>query len=146
MRWADEAILEAIRAEPGDPIVKEFAHVLGCDETWLARVEGREPLLAIWPDLTASQLGETTRMVHEKYEAYFATLSDAALDAPIAYRNSQGQPFTSKLSDILLHAALHAQYHRGKINLLLRQTGAAPAPVDYISFVRGVPSATTPRR
>lgn len=145
MRWADEEILAAIRPESGDAIVKEFAHVLGCDETWLARVQGREPVLAIWPDLAASQLGETTRMVHAAYESYFATLSDAALDETIAYRNSKGEPFTSKLSDILLHAALHAQYHRGKINLLLRQAGAAPAPVDYISFVRGTPAATTAR-
>jgi uncharacterized damage-inducible protein DinB len=40
---------------------------------------------------------------------------------------------------------LHGQYHRGKINLLLRQAGLAPAPVDFISFVRGVPAATTRR-
>jgi hypothetical protein len=39
---------------------------------------------------------------------------------------------------------LHGQYHRGKINLLLRQSGAEPAPADYISYVRGVPAAVTP--
>ena len=38
--------------------------------------------------------------------------------------------------------ALHGQYHRGKVNLLLRQGGHAPAPVDYVAFVRGVPAAT----
>jgi hypothetical protein len=38
---------------------------------------------------------------------------------------------------------LHGQYHRGKVNLLLRQEGEQPAPTDYIAFVRGVPAAVT---
>jgi hypothetical protein len=29
------------------------------------------------------------------------------------------------------------------VNLLLRQSGAAPAPVDYIGFIRGFPAAVT---
>ena len=34
------------------------------------------------------------------------------------------------------------QYHRGKINLLLRQQQATPIPVDCIAFLRGSPAAT----
>ncbi|MFQ5740386.1 MAG: DinB family protein [Acidobacteriota bacterium] len=34
------------------------------------------------------------------------------------------------------------QYHRGKVNLLLRQAGHAPAATDFIAFVRGAPAAT----
>ena len=44
---------------------------------------------------------------------------------------------------MLLQVALHGQYHRGKINLMLRQAGLPPTPTDYISFARGVPAATT---
>lgn len=36
---------------------------------------------------------------------------------------------------------MHGQYHRGKVNLLLRQADRTPAPTDYIAFVRGVPAA-----
>jgi uncharacterized damage-inducible protein DinB len=47
------------------------------------------------------------------------------------------------VGDILLQVALHGQYHRGKVNLLLRDAALPPAPVDFISFARGVPAATT---
>lgn len=50
--------------------------------------------------------------------------------------------FTNATGDILLHVVLHAQYHRGKVNLLLRQTGGEAAPADFIAFMRGVPAAT----
>jgi uncharacterized damage-inducible protein DinB len=40
---------------------------------------------------------------------------------------------------------LHGQYHRGKINVLLRQSGAEPVLVDYIGYVRGAAAAVTPR-
>lgn len=43
----------------------------------------------------------------------------------------------------LLHVALHAQYHRGKVNVLLRHAELAPAATDYIAFIRGAPAATT---
>ena len=56
-------------------------------------------------------------------------------------------PILEKVHDLwehvfLLHVPLHGQYHRGKINLLLRQAGRQPAPTDYITFVRGVSAAT----
>ena len=57
--------------------------------------------------------------------------------------NSAGQSFETPVSDMLLQVALHGQYHRGKINLLLRQAHLPPTPTDYIAFARGVPAAVT---
>ena len=71
-------------------------------------------------------------------------LRDEHLTRLVAYMTSQGRSFETAIGDILLHVALHSQYHRGKVNLLLRQSSAAPAPVDFIGFVRGVPAARTP--
>ena len=71
-------------------------------------------------------------------------MDDGALERTVHYRNSAGAEFDSKISDILLHVALHGSYHRGKIAAALRGAGADPAPTDYIGFVRGVPAARTP--
>ena len=65
------------------------------------------------------------------------------MEAPVAYTTSAGKSFANTVKDILLHVAMHAQYHRGKINLLLRQAGLEPAPADYIAFIRGAPAART---
>ena len=65
------------------------------------------------------------------------TLTSDALDAPVAYVNSAGIAFETPVEDILLQVFLHGQYHRGKINLMLRQAREEPMPTDYISFARG---------
>ena len=80
--------------------------------------------------------------MHTGYADFLSrcNLEDAA--RVVTYTNSTGRAFTSTVQEILTHVALHAQYHRGKVNLLLRQAGIEPAPADYIAWVRGVPAAT----
>lgn len=143
--WADRALLNALQAMPNVPanVVREYGHVLGAAEVWLARLERRPARAAVWPALTLAELEDLAGAVHAGYARYVAVLDEPALECLIAYTNSAGQSFETSVKDILMHVALHGQYHRGKINLLLRQAGLPPVPTDYIAFVRGVPAATT---
>jgi uncharacterized damage-inducible protein DinB len=143
--WADRLILAAIEAsaEPPGAAVRELGHTVAAAEVWLSRLEGRPSRTSIWPSLTPAQIGELVDTVHRQLASYLETLDEATHERRIAYTNSAGQAFETPVKDILLHMALHAQYHRGKINLLLRHAGLSPAPTDYIAFVRGVPAATT---
>lgn len=152
IQWADGRILDAVRpahdgqgsqsTEDSD-VLREFAHVIGSEENWLARLEERAPRAPVWPSVTFSELDDLIQKTHDRYEAYLTALSGADLARPVTYTNSAGNEFTNEVGDILLHVALHGQYHRGRINLLLRQAGSEPAPTDYIAFVRGVPAART---
>lgn len=144
--WADLRILAALQQSGGEPAeaLSEFGHVLGTAETWLARLEQRSPRLAIWPGPALADLDAQIALVHAGYEAYLKALAPGAFSWMVGYTNSAGQSFTNAVGEILLHAALHGQYHRGKVNLLLRQAGMEPAPTDYIAYIRGVPAATTP--
>lgn len=145
--WADTAILDALGAQhlENDDALREYSHIIGATETWLARLEGRPPTLVVWPDIPRNDIPITSTAVHTAFGKFISELKEGDLDASVAYTNTAGRSFTSRVSDILLHVVTHGQYHRGKINLILRQTGRAPAPADYISFVRGVPAATSPR-
>lgn len=143
--WADDFLLAGLRAA-GDTLpaqaVREYAHVLGADEVWLSRLEGRPSRSAVWP--VVGSLDETEAMsaaVRDGYARYLGALTEGTLAADCAYTNSAGQSFVTPVGDILLHVMLHAQYHRGKLNLLLRQGAAEPAPTDFISWARGVPAA-----
>jgi uncharacterized damage-inducible protein DinB len=141
--WADAELAGAV-VRPSAPAdaVREYAHIAGSEEVWLSRIEHRTPTAAIWPELTASDAAMLSARSGAAYKALVNKLNDATLDAPIKYTNSAGKTFVTPLGDILIHVAMHAQYHRGKVNQMLRQGGADPAPVDFISFVRGVPAAT----
>lgn len=144
MSWADNKILRALRATTAIPdgALRELGHVIGAAEVWLARLQGRAPSVPVWPALYLDDIEALAAKVHAGYERYMAGLSEADLSAVIAYKTSAGQPFENRVDDILMHVAMHGQYHRGKVNLLLRQSGAAPAPTDFISMIRGAPAAT----
>lgn len=146
-RWADVRLLEALRQCERVPAeaIKEYAHVIGAEETWRSRIEGRTAELPVWPTVEMEGLAPLVERSHAGYAALLARLDAAGLERGVTYTNSAGQTFTNTTGDILLQVALHGQYHRGKINLLLRQAGENPSAVDFIAFVRGVPAATTTR-
>lgn len=141
---ADAALAESFRAAATvpDSALREYAHIIGAEETWLARIESRAARTAIWPSGSLNDVLRLQRTVAESYRTYLAALRDADIERMVSYRNSAGVDFATSVGDILFHVMLHGQYHRGKVNLLLRQGGLPPVPTDYIAFVRGVPAAT----
>ena len=143
--WADALLLSALEAmQPPPPLAwREYSHVLGAESVWLDRSLGRKARFAVWPELSSAEASALAASLRQEYGDYVAALEPDTLDRRVAYVNSAGQSFETPVSDILLQVFLHGQYHRGKINLLLRQAGLPPAPTDYIAFARGVPAATT---
>jgi uncharacterized damage-inducible protein DinB len=143
--WADRLLLDALRTSADVPAdaLRECGHLVGAAEVWLARLEGRAPRVPVWPALTLQELDQLAGVVHSDYARYVGALDEPALQRLIAYTNSAGRSFETAVKDILMHVSLHGQYHRGKINLMLRQAGIPPAPTDYIAYVRGARAATT---
>jgi uncharacterized damage-inducible protein DinB len=146
LAWADNAVLDAMRSAPEWPAAaaREFAHVLASEEGWLSRLEGRPARLPLWPELDATGLHEWSEELHVGYLRHLDALTPADLHRMVPYHNSANIAFETSVRDILQHLFMHAQYHRGKVNLLLRQAGITPASVDYIGFIRGFPTAVTP--
>jgi uncharacterized damage-inducible protein DinB len=144
MAWADARALKALRKSEGASELahSELAHVLGAEHVWLARLEGRPATVAVWPELSVDECEALARETQAGFRAFVERQDDTTLERTVHYRNSAGAEFDSKVSDILLHVALHGSYHRGKVAVALRASGAEPAATDYIGFVRGVPAAT----
>lgn len=143
--WADAALLAELERLPAVPalVLREYAHVIGAEEVWLARLESRQCKAAVWPDLPLAAVAELARDTRVGYQKYLASSREDEIARDVTYTNTAGRTFSTRADDILLHVALHGQYHRGKVNLLLRQAGLSPVPADFIAYVRGVPAATT---
>ena len=143
--WADRLLLGALlRLDPCPAAVwREYAHVLGAESVWLDRLRRRPARFAVWPTLEPAAAAALAESLRAEYIAYLDALTAEALDAPVPYVNSAGVAFETPVEDILLQVFLHGQYHRGKINLMLRQSREEPVPTDYIAFARGVPAAVT---
>ncbi|HEY4219377.1 MAG TPA: DinB family protein [Gemmatimonadaceae bacterium] len=138
--WADTQARAAIDTLPaGSPertqAVRLYSHIAAAEHVWLARLEGRTPAHAIWPDLTLDAAAALAAESAAGLRAMAAHGPDALMQE-VEYRNSTGKAFRNTVADVLTHVALHGSYHRGQIALLTRQGGGAPAITDYIAFVR----------
>jgi uncharacterized damage-inducible protein DinB len=136
--WANGEVLRHLQRESSPPAscVRWLAHVLGAQALWLARLEGRESALGVWPTLTLDEL--ETRMAEQRtrWIAYLERLSPADLARSVAYTNTKGQPWSSRVEDVLTHVVLHGAYHRGQVASALREANLSPPYTDYIHAVR----------
>lgn len=147
LRWADERVLASLRRAGAVPpkALEIYAHVLGAEHVWLARLRGEQPRHAVWPALTLDECAALARDTHRGLVEFVSSLALSDLAREIAYTNSAGAAFRSRIDDVLTQVVTHGGYHRGQIALLVRGSGAEPQPTDYIAFVRGVPAATRQR-
>lgn len=141
MDWANRRLLEALQAAPVDEASKAatlFLHLLQAENVWLTRLRGKSSEgIALWSD--KAELAACEALIEANgsgFRAWLDTLPEDSLDKSLAYRSQSGEPFESSIRDILLHVALHGQYHRGQVNTLLRTDGFEPAPMDYILYAR----------
>ena len=142
--WANNELARALHATDNPPAEawREELHVLGAEEIWLSRLEAREMRVGGWPTMSREEAAAFQETMTTEFAALCGRLGEQDLDRVVSYRTTDGRPFTNSVGDILVHVAMHGQYHRGKVNLLLRQGALAPSPVDFIAFVRGAPAAT----
>jgi uncharacterized damage-inducible protein DinB len=142
--WADARVLDGLQRTPGtDPRALElYAHVVGAEHVWLARLHQRAPRVAVWPTLSLDECAALAAENLAGFRAVLANCTPEELARDVPYTNSAGQAFRSSIEDIVLHVALHGMYHRGQVALVVRGAGGEPIPTDYIAFVRGAPAAT----
>ncbi|OZB91300.1 DinB family protein [Paenibacillus sp. XY044] len=137
--WADRRILDALEGV-GDAeaeAVRLLSHILRAEQVWFTRLQGLDSNhLPLWPNDSLDYCKRLAEETREAFAAYFAELTHERLDDVITYTNQFGRSYRTSVRDILTHLALHGQYHRGQINLRLRNAGAEPINVDYITFVR----------
>lgn len=138
--WANRELLHAIEESKGanKEIYKLCRHIFIAEQVWLLRLEGKNSSnVNLWAeDADIDALLKLNQTNEQQYKRYVRELSEHRLDDMIAYLNLSGASFQTSIRDILIHVALHGQYHRGQINRALREEGAGPAVLDYILYTR----------
>lgn len=142
--WADRRVGQALEAagSPEPTTLELYAHVLGAESVWLARLRGAAPTVAVWPALSLQECHALAEELQLGYREFLWPLPQVELQRLVTYRNSAGEQFQTTVEDIVLHVCLHGSYHRGQIASRLRAAGTAPVPTDFIALVRGAAAAT----
>lgn len=136
--WANGEVLKAFARTPDVPekALGRFAHLLSAERLWLERLEARPQTTPVWPTPELTRAAEELAALTRDWQAYVARLDDAALDRVVGYKNTKGEPWTSRVGDVLEHVLLHSQYHRGQIASDLRSAGHVPPATDFSHAVR----------
>lgn len=138
MAWADARTQHALRAMHAPPLdaLRLYGHVLGAEEVWLSRIEGREQAAEVWPALDLDACAVLAARLRAAFAVLVETLSTGELQRAVSYRNSKGEAFVNTVEDILMHVALHGAYHRGQVARIVRGEGGSPQSTDYIFYIR----------
>lgn len=135
--WANERLIERLESiDPSEPTpVRLLAHVAATHLLWQDRILGRAARVAVHPE---GNLASVAALVAEATAIWrdLASRLVAEEERVVPYVNTKGVAYQNRVGDIVTHAFLHAQYHRGQINAWLRRAGHEPVLVEYISFRR----------
>ncbi|HEY6304507.1 MAG TPA: DinB family protein [Terriglobales bacterium] len=144
--WANRECLAAMRA--GDFVLVDaslsaigrIAHILSAQKLWLERIQKQRQSMPVWPSATIEDCTALTNEMSSAWQNYLTQLPTqlppGSLDDKVEYRNSKGEPWSSRVEDILMHVLFHSAYHRGQIALQMRASGIEPAYTDFIHAVR----------
>jgi len=115
-----------------------LVHMLGADWVWLSRWQGASPTSTpeSWDLSSLEAIRAKWAEIERARTALVATLTEADLRRPLAYRNTKGEPFVSTFGEMLLHVVNHSTYHRGQVVTMLRQLGAEGTDTDLITYYR----------
>lgn len=144
--WANRECLAAMRAarsasaDASLNTIARMAHILSAQKLWLERILKQRQSMPVWPSATiedCTAVADEMSSAWQHYLTQFASqLPPGSLDGEVEYRNSKGEPWSSRVEDILTHVLFHSAYHRGQIALQMRAAGSEPAYTDFIHAVR----------
>ncbi|MEH6953748.1 DinB family protein [Neobacillus drentensis] len=139
LHWSNQRIINTLQSNEGGnkQVYNLFAHILLAEQVWFTRLKGLDSSkLPIWAEVNLEACEQLVNQNYQNFKELLSGMSTPKLEQIVSYKNSKGKEFNNSVRDILTHAALHGQYHRGQINLLLRANEFEPVNVDYITFVR----------
>lgn len=136
--WANDYLLDTIHQSEDHPeLLRLFSHILFSERVWLTRLQGEDSTqLVLWAESDYEQCKQMMEENKQLVEAYLSSVDGEMLSKEITYTTNVGKQFSNTVEDVLQHIALHGQYHRGQINLKLRELGYEPVNVDYLTYIR----------
>ncbi len=135
--WANEEVLAGLRASAPLPRALELmAHIFSSQHLWIERLEQKPHSLPVWPKFTIEECDRQAADLPALWKNYLTHSSEADLAQLVSYRNSKGEPWSSRKDDILMHLIMHSAYHRGQVAMAVRASGSMPAYTDYIHSIR----------
>lgn len=120
-------------------IKKIIMHIADAEQTWLARLDGKNVPHMHNLDISGSFAGicgllrknseDLIEFIDQKEEGFFQESTE--------YINLKGNKFSQNNAEIILHCMNHSTFHRGQVICMLRHVGYTDQSAsDFIMFLR----------
>ncbi len=146
MEWADATVWPAVLgsepAQADEKLRGLLTHLHLVQHAFLRQWRG-EPREAPYPTFTElPPVMAWAREYHAAVPGFLEMLTDERIaePMPVAWADMVEKaigrkPGGTTLGETVLQVALHSQYHRGQVNMRLRELGGTPPLVDYIAWL-----------
>ena len=139
--WADaahwRAVLGSEAARRDAELKARLVHLHGAQQLWLGRWQGISLPFAKAEDHAAIEdTFHFAKACHAALRAYLSLRKEADLADAVTYTSLAGETFTQPLRELMVHLAMHSQYHRGQNATRLRALGASAPATDLVNWQR----------
>ena len=148
--WANEKMCNYLSGVDEDEILankkteyqtikKVILHVADSEQTWLARLNGKNIPHMHKLDSSGSFAGicSTIRNNSADFIEFISAKDDQFFLLDTQYINLKGKTFNQNNAEILLHCMNHSTFHRGQVMCMLRHVGYTDhSASDFIMFLR----------
>ncbi|HYG38123.1 MAG TPA: DinB family protein [Cytophagales bacterium] len=139
--WANEryfTLFKTLNVIP-ERIQLLLSHTIVAQKLWLSRIQGNPDFsLHIWKTLPLNEVEQMAKENTTNWLNYLKSSDEQEFSRILSYINFQKIPYETVISDIIIHTANHATYHRAQYAILLRQNNIDPPNTDFITYSREV--------
>jgi uncharacterized damage-inducible protein DinB len=135
----DDAQWNATVVSSFDTIAKTCIHTAGAEKIWLERWQSKKDISFLINEFTGNKNeliaiweNASTGILH-----FIKQIEEAHLNNSFSFTRINGEMFSNKYNEAIIHVLNHSTYHRGQIVNMLRQVGFTNvSSTDMITFFR----------
>ena len=139
MEWADSTVWKVRTLASDDKRLRELLqHLHGTQRAFLSAWTEKDFERGILADQSLATVEQWARDYHRDATEFLDGVGESDLDRvvrlPWAERFAKGATATT-FGETMVQITSHSTYHRGQVNMRMRELGAVPPLVDYIAWL-----------
>ena len=136
--WANQRVIAAMQQlpAPDERCLHLLSHIFAAQEIWHDRITAMPSQISPFLDRNIDGCIVAFNKTAENWAAYLNAADENEINRSVTYKNTKGEPFSSKVNDILTHVANHSTYHRAQIVSTLKGKIEKLPVTDFIAFAR----------
>ncbi len=137
--WANNKVLMYIENNTRSRcVINLFSHMVADMKPWITllskeTVPGNIECLPSW---NVQQCKDELNEVNTKISRIINSLNPAEMKNKVSSLGSNGQFFVNTVTEVLTQIASHSQYHRGQIEMLIKDETGINLRTMYMSYLR----------